>query len=177
MSAQHTLADVAVYFATLSLIAIGGANALIPDMHRQLVDINGWLTGQEFATLVALSQAAPGPNVLIVSLLGWKVAGLSGALTATAAMCIPSSLLTYGFTRIWDRFRQARWRAVVQAGLASVTVGLVLASGWVLTRAADHNGLAYVMTGLTVLVVTRTKVHPFWMLAVAGVLGMSGLVV
>jgi chromate transporter len=176
MNDHRSLAEVALYFSTLSMIAIGGANALIPDMHRQLVDLNGWMTSQEFATLVALSQAAPGPNVLIVSLLGWKVAGLSGALVATAAMCIPSSLMTYGFTCVWDRFRAARWRAAAQAGLASVTVGLILASGYVLTRAADQHWIAWAITAATVAVIMRTKIHPFWMLALAGLLGLLGLI-
>jgi chromate transporter len=172
-NAGRTLADIAFYFGTLSLIAIGGANALIPDMHRQLVEVSGWMSSKEFATLVALSQAAPGPNVLIVSLLGWKVAGLSGALVATAAMCIPSSLLTYGFTTVWDRFRTAPWRIAVQSGLAPVTVGLILASGWVLTRAADHNWLAYGITAATVVLVLKTRLHPFWLLAAAGLAGIA----
>lgn len=169
---SRPLEEIALYFATLSLIAIGGANALIPDMHRQLVDASGWMSSKEFATLVALSQAAPGPNVLIVSLLGWKVAGLSGALVATAAMCIPSSLLTYAFTRVWDRFRAARWRVAVQSGLAPVTVGLILASGWVLTRAADHHWVGYGITAVTVVLVMRTRLHPLWLLAVAGLVGL-----
>lgn len=169
---DRSLTDITFYFGTLSLIAIGGANALIPDMHRQLVEASGWMTSREFATLVALSQAAPGPNVLIVSLLGWKVAGLSGALVATAAMCIPSSLLAYGFTRVWDRFRTAPWRMAVQSGLAPVTVGLILASGWVLTRAADHSWIGYGITATTVLLVMKTRIHPFWLLAAAGLAGL-----
>jgi chromate transporter len=169
---NRSLGDIAFYFATLSLIAIGGANALIPEMHRQLVDVSGWMSSREFATLVALSQAAPGPNVLIVSLLGWKVAGLSGALVATAAMCIPSSLMTYGFTRVWDRYRAAPWRAAVQSGLAPVTVGLILASGWVLTQAADHGWVGYGITAATVFLVMRTKTHPLWLLAFAGMVGI-----
>ncbi|TFW00443.1 chromate transporter [Oxalobacteraceae bacterium OM1] len=170
------LTEIAIYFATLSLMAIGGANVLIPDMHRQLVEVSGWMSSKEFATLVALSQAAPGPNVLIVSLLGWKVAGIPGGLVATAAMCLPTTLLTYGFTRVWDRYREARWRTAVQAGLASVTVGLILASGYVLTRAADHNWGGYALTAGTVFIMLRTRIHPFWMLGVAAVLGIFGLV-
>lgn len=171
-----SLTEIALYFGTLSLIAIGGANALIPDMHRQLVDVGGWMSGTEFVTLVALSQAAPGPNVLIVSLLGWKVAGLSGALVATAAMCVPSSLLTYAFTHFWQRFQKARWRVVVQAGLVPLTIGLILASGYVLTRAADHSWVAYAVTALTAGLVIKTKIHPLWLLSAAGLLGFAGLI-
>lgn len=172
MTETRSLTEIAVYFTLLSLIAIGGANALIPDMHRQLVEVNGWMTSKEFASLVALSQAAPGPNVLIVSLLGWKVGGLAGALVATGGMCLPSTLLTYAFTRFWDRFRAAPWRAAVQSGLAAVTVGLILASGYVLTRAADHHWPGYVITAATVFAVMKYKAHPLWLLAAAGLVGL-----
>jgi len=168
------LLEIGIYFTLLSMMAIGGANAVIPEMHHQLVEIRGWMTSGEFVSLVALSQAAPGPNVLIVSLLGWKVAGISGALVATAAMCIPSSLTTYFFAGFWQRFQQARWRAVVQGGLVSVTIGLILASGYVLTRAADHTWVAYCVTGLTALLAIKSKIHPLWLLAAAGIFGIFG---
>jgi chromate transporter len=176
MNPSPSLNQIALYFLLLSMMAIGGANAVIPDMHRELVELRGWMSGNEFVSLVALAQAAPGPNVLIVSLLGWKLAGLSGALVATAAMCIPSSLTTYFFTRFWQRFQHARWRAVVQAGLVSITIGLILASGYVLTRAADHDWMAYAMTGLTALCAVKSKIHPLWLLALAGLLGYAGLI-
>lgn len=174
MNGNRSLGEVALYFGTLSLMAIGGANALIPEMHRQLVDVSGWMSSQEFVALVALSQAAPGPNVLIVSLLGWKVAGLPGALVATAAMCIPSSLLVYAFSRVWERFRQARWRMVLQAGLAPITVGLILASGYVLTRAAGHGWTGYAITAATAALMLKTRIHPLWLLVSAGLLGLIG---
>jgi chromate transporter len=176
MNASRSLTEVGLYFLTLSMVAIGGANAVIPDMHHQLVELRGWLSSGEFVSLVALSQAAPGPNVLIVTLLGWKVAGLSGALVATVAMCVPSSVLTYFFVRFWRRFQQTRWRAVVQDGLAPVTIGLILASGYVLTREADHTAAAYGVTALTAVLVMKTRIHPLWLLGVAGVLGAAGLV-
>ena len=176
MNKTPTLIDIALYFAMLSLLAIGGANAVLPDMHRQLVDVRGWMTSAEFASLVALSQAAPGPNVLIVSLLGWKVAGLSGALVATVAMCLPCSLLTYFFTRFWQRYRHARWHAAVQTGLGWITIGLILASGFVLTRAAAHHWIAYGVTAITTIAVMKTKIHPLWLLAIAGGLGLAGVI-
>ncbi|HEX7645703.1 MAG TPA: chromate transporter [Burkholderiaceae bacterium] len=168
------LSEVASYFLALSLVAIGGANVLIPEMHHQLVELRGWMNSGDFVSLVSLSQAAPGPNVLIVSLLGWKLAGIPGALVATFAMCLPSSLLVYGFTRVWDRYKEAYWRVVVQNGLVSVTVGLVLASGYVLTREADHTWLAYGVTAATAFLSLKTRVHPLLLLAGAGLLGLTG---
>ena len=175
MNQHPSLLEIGLYFLSLSLMAIGGANAVIPDMHRHLVDIQGWMSSTEFVALVALSQAAPGPNVLVVSLLGWKVAGLSGALVAIVAMCVPSSILTYFFSRVWQRFHQARWRNVVQTGLGSITIGLILASGYVLTRNADHHRLAYGVTALTAVLMMKTKIHPLWLLSVAGLLGFFGV--
>jgi chromate transporter len=176
MNQHPSLAEIGLYFLTLSLMAIGGANAVIPDMHRQLVDVQGWLSGTEFVALVALAQAAPGPNVLVVSLLGWKVAGFPGAVVSIAAMCIPSSLLTYYFSRFWQRFQQARWRNVVQTGLGSVTIGLILASGYVLTKAAGHNWIAFGITAVTTVLMLKTKMHPLWLLGAAGLLGYLGMV-
>lgn len=171
----RSLSDVAFYFLALSLVAIGGANVLIPQMHHQLVELRGWMSSSEFVSLVSLSQAAPGPNILIVSLLGWKLAGIPGALVATVAMCLPSSLLVYGFTRMWERYKEARWRALVRDGLVAVTVGLVLASGYVLTREADHSWLAYGVTAVAAFLSVKTRVHPLLLLAGAGLLGLSGL--
>ncbi len=176
MNNSPSLLEITLYFLGLSLMAIGGANAVIPDMHRHLVELRGWMSGTEFAALAALSQAAPGPNVLIVSLLGWKLAGLPGALLATAAMCIPSSLLAFFFSRFWQRHEQARWRTIAQAGLAPVTVGLVLASGYVLTRAADHSVAAYAVTAATAALVLITRINPLWLLAIAATLGYAGLI-
>ena len=176
MNDTPTIPGIIGYFAVLSLMMIGGAGAVIPDMHRHLVDVHHWMSDTEFVELVALSQAAPGPNVLIVSLLGWRIAGLGGALAATAATVIPSSLLAYCFARFWQRFQHAPWRKIVQTALAWVTIGLILASGYVLTRAADHTWAAFAITAATVVLVVKTKIHPLLLLAGAGCLGYFGLV-
>jgi chromate transporter len=168
------LLELALQFLVLSLLSIGGANAIIPEMHARAVDIEHWMTDADFTQLFALSQAAPGPNVLIVSLIGWKVAGIVGALTTTLAMCGPASLLTYYVARVWERFRAAPLRIAIQHALAPVTVGLVLSSGYVLTRTADHGWPAYAVTGITVLLGLTTRLHPLWMLTAAAGLGALG---
>ena len=173
---DDTLWALAVHFAHLSLLAFGGAQTVIPEIHRQAVDIAHWMTASEFADLFAISQASPGPNMLFVSLVGWKAAGLAGALVATLGMCLPSCVLTYWVSRAWHRFRGARWRRAVQSGLAPVTVGIVLASGYILTRAADETWLAFALTAATALVVLTTRLNPLWMLAAGGLLGIAGIV-
>ncbi|MEO8305969.1 MAG: chromate transporter [Betaproteobacteria bacterium] len=170
------LIELALQFLTLSLLSIGGANAIIPEMHLRAVDIEHWMTDADFSQMFALSQAAPGPNVLIVSLIGWKVAGIAGALVSIAAMCGPSSVLTYQVARAWDRFRDAPLRTAIERGLAPVTVGLILSSGFVLTRTTDHSWPAYATTGSTLLLALTTRLHPLWMLIAAAVLGALGVV-
>jgi chromate transporter len=170
------LADVGLQFLILSLLSIGGANAIIPEIHLQAVEKHGWMTDADFAQMFALSQVAPGPNVLIVSLIGWKAAGVLGAIVAMAAMCAPSSVMTYQIANAWDRFREAPWRIATQAALAPVTVGLILASGYVLTRTIDHEWTAYATTAATAIVAVVTRVHPLWLLGIAAALGAFGLI-
>jgi chromate transporter len=162
------------HFALLSLLAFGGATAVVPEMHRFAVDVHGWMTSAEFADLFALAQAAPGPNMMIVTLIGLQAAGVTGAVIATVAMCLPSCVLTFGVTRLMNRFRASAWRLILQAGLAPVTVGLVLGSGWVLTRAADHTVTAYALTVVTVVWMLATRLSPFWLLAAGAALGLAG---
>jgi chromate transporter len=170
------LVELALQFLLLSLLSFGGANATLPDIHRRVVDVHHWLTNTEFTQMFALSQAAPGPNVLVVSLIGWKVAGVVGGVIAMASMCAPSSLLTYWVAHASDRFRDAPLRIAIQRGLVPVTVGMIVASGYVLMQTTDHSLVAYALTMITALVVTTTRVHPLWLLAVGGTIGAAGWV-
>jgi chromate transporter len=173
---SEALAQLAVDFSLLSLFAFGGVITVLPEMHRNVVEVHAWMSGAEFAQLFALAQASPGPNILVVSLIGWKVAGLAGALVATGAVCAPSSVLTYAVSRIWQRFRGARWRKTVEDGLVPVTVGLMLAGGYLITLAADHSAMAFVITAVTAAAVLATRIHPLWLLAAGGLIGLAGWV-
>jgi chromate transporter len=175
MKTADTLVALAVQFTGLSLMAFGGANAVIPEMHRQAVDVNHWMTNQDFAALFAIAQAAPGPNFLVTTLIGWKAAGLAGALVATAAMCGPSCLLTFWVAKAWDKYRETAWRSAIGAGLAPVTVGFVCSSAFVLVRAADTGWKLAIVTAATAAVAYFTKLNPLWCLFAAGGLGVFGL--
>jgi chromate transporter len=166
----------AVHFVTLSLLAVGGANAVIPEMHRQAVELTGWMSDRQFADLFAIAQVAPGPNIIIVTLVGFQVSGVAGALVATAAMCLPSCLLAYAVERTWQRFQQARWRTVLQAGMVPLSVGLIAASALIVARAADNSLMAVVLTAATASMAYFTRLHPLWMFALAALLGYAGLV-
>jgi chromate transporter len=171
-----TLLTLAAQFAFLSLFAIGGAMAVVPEMHRQAVDVSHWMSDRQFADLFAIAQAAPGPNIIIVTLIGYQAAGIAGALVATLAMCGPTCVITYYVSRTFDRFKDAHWRIVVQAGLVPVSVALFAAGAFVVARAADRSLVALVITLVTAAVAYWTRLNPLWIFAVAGCLGYLGYV-
>ena len=170
------LFTLALQFAILSLLAFGGANAVVPEIHRQGVELQNWMSERQFADMFAISQAAPGPNVMIVTLVGYHVAGFMGALVATLAMCGPTAVLAVFFGRTWDRFKDAPWRVAVQSGLVPISVGLVGSTAVVLTGVADHNWTAVLITAATAAVAYWTRWNPLWLFGVASVVGIIGLV-
>ncbi|HEY7786876.1 MAG TPA: chromate transporter [Casimicrobiaceae bacterium] len=172
-SAQ-VLTEIATRFAALSLVAIGGINAILPEIHRVVVDVEGWMTSGEFADLFALAQLAPGPNAMVVALVGWRVAGVAGALVATIATCGPSSVACYVAWHWADRLRESRMRAIVQRALAPLAIGLILASGYTLALGADRSPGAFVLTLIAAAALAWTRVNPVWVLLVAGVAGLAG---
>lgn len=174
---MSTLTDLALVYAQLSLLAFGGANAVIPEMQRQVVDVHHWMTARDFAGLYAIAQAAPGPNMMVVSLVGWRVAGVWGALVTTAAVAAPSSILTLLVSGLWYRFKDADWRKALQAGLQPVTAGLIMASAALLIASTTVNWSAAVVTVVTAVLFIFTKLHPLLILggaAVAGAIGLAG---
>lgn len=167
-----TLASLLLIFAQLSLLAFGGGNTVLPEMQRQVVDVHGWMTAPEFAALFALAQAAPGPNLMVCALIGWQVAGLPGAIVSMMGIVAPASILTAITFSLWERFRHARWRRAVQAGLVPVTIGLVAASAFLLARTTDTSWLLAAVTAAVAVVNFRTKWHPLLLLSAGAVAGL-----
>ena len=163
-------------FGLMSLMAVGGANATIPEMHRVAVDVHHWLTDQQFADVFGIAQLTPGPNVLIVTLIGYSVAGVPGAVVATLAMCGPTAMLAYGVSRILGRSSHARWPGIVQAALVPLSIGLMAASGLVLALAADRTWIAALITTMVAAVAFSTRLNPLWLLLVGGLLGFAGVI-
>jgi len=168
------LLTLAGYFALLSLFAVGGANAAIPEMHRIAVEAMHWMSDRQFADMFAIAQVSPGPNVVIVTLIGYHVAGFAGAGVATVAMCGPTCVLAYLVARTWDRFKDAHWRIAIQAGLVPVSLGLIAASAFVLARSADHNVYAGIITAVTAVAAFATRINPLWIFLGGGILGLTG---
>jgi len=158
-------------FGAISLMAVGGGIAVVPEMSRLVVELHGWMTQARFAELFALAQAAPGPNVLVVGLIGWQVAGLVGMLVATTAMTVPAGLLAYGFYRFRRRMSGSTRMELVEKGLVPIAVGLILASGLILGEAAARDWVAVALTVGSTLFVWLTKRSPLWVLGIGAVVG------
>ncbi|HWX59362.1 chromate transporter [Bradyrhizobium sp.] len=163
-------------FALLSLLAVGGANAAVPEMHRIAVDVHHWMTETQFADAFAISQLSPGPNVLIVTLIGYAVAGVAGALGATVAMCVPTAVLAYVVSRRLSRSGASRWPAVIQTALVPLSIGLMAASGLIVAQAADRNWHAVLLTVIVAVLAAATRLNPLWLLLAGAVLGFAGLI-
>lgn len=175
------------HFFSISLLAVGGAISTVPDMHRFLVDQQHWLTEAQFNASIAIAQAAPGPNVLFVALMGWNV-GLNagglpqaflGVLLSMSGILIPSATLAYMASR-WGH--ENRDRPAVRAfkqGMAPIVVALLIATGWILASAHGdflNDWRLWLVTAISTLIVWKTRVHLLWLLAAGGVLGWFGWV-
>ncbi|NIE66013.1 chromate transporter [Burkholderia sp. Ax-1719] len=169
-----TLLALATIFSQLSLLAFGGGNTILPEMQRQVVEVHHWMPASEFSALFALAQAAPGPNMMIVTLVGWHVAGWAGMLVTSVAKFGPSSLVTIAALHAWDRFKDRPWRLIAQRGLVPVTAGLVAASAVLIAKASDPSWIAWAITGVCAVLAFRTKIHPLWLLAAGSLIGLTG---
>jgi chromate transporter len=179
-----TLLQIVLLFSSLSLLSIGGGNTILPEMHQKVVGDHHWLTDSQFADVFAISQAAPGPSILIVTLIGYKAGltvggeliGVLGALLATVAIIIPAGLLVYFVVQFWEHAKNSAVRHAIEKGFAPLTVGLVLASGYVMSKTADQDWRAYLLTGICTVIFVFTRVNPLIVVAIAGFLGWMGLV-
>lgn len=164
------------HFLVLSLLAVGGAITTAPDMHRYLVVDQGWLSDAQFTASVAIAQAAPGPNVLFVAVLGWNIAGALGAGITLLGMMLPSTTLALWATRWGARRAETRFVRAFKAGFAPLTIGLLFATGWVLADPLRVAWPVLVIVAITVALSLRTRIGPMWLVAggmIAGALGWA----
>ena len=165
-----------VHFLMLSLLAIGGAITTAPDMQRFVVGQHGWLSDAQFTASVALAQAAPGPNVLFVAVIGFNVGGLAGMLATLVGTLLPSTTLALTATRWGDRHRESRGLRAFTAGLAPLTIGLLLATGWILLEPTRTQGGSALLVAVTLRVMLRTRWSPLWPVALGAAAGATGWV-
>ena len=183
--------DLFFHYLSLSLMSVGGAISTAPDMHRYLVEQRHWLTDAQFNASIAIAQAAPGPNVLFVALLGWNVGlnaggvltGLLGIFTTMLGILIPSTTLTYVTAQWGHRNRQLRAVRAFKQGMAPIVIGLLMATGWILVLANTTGGgdplkdwPVWLLAASSALLVWRTKIHLLWLLGAGALLGWYGLI-
>jgi chromate transporter len=167
---ENPLIALIVVIAPLSLAAIGGASSIYAPLQRQTVDVYQWLSGREYVELFAIARVTPGPGSLLATLIGWRVAGLAGALVATLALYVPSTVLCYGIARVWTRYRGTRWHNAIESGLRPIAGGLMLAGGVAILRVDGTSPLAWtVALGATAVLFWRPLLHPLILLGAGAV--------
>lgn len=176
-----------LHYVSLSLLSLGGAIAAAPEMHRYLVDEQHWLTDAQFSTSITIAQAAPGPNVLFVALMGWNIGlnagdmrtGLLGMAVCMIGILLPSTIFTYLATRWVHRNRELRSVRAFKLGMAPIVVGLVFATGWILASAhsrPSEDWPLWLITAVTMLLMLNTRIHILWLLAAGALIGGLGLI-
>lgn len=176
-----------VHYLSLSLLSLGGALATVPEMHRYLVTENHWLTDPQFSSSITIAQAAPGPNILFVALMGWNIGlnaggmtqGLLGMAICMVGILLPSTVFSYVATRWVHRNRSLRAVRAFKQGMGPIVVGLVFATGWILASANDtpaRDWPLWLLTLATIILMLKTRIHILWLLAAAALLGWLGVV-
>jgi chromate transporter len=164
------------HLIVLSSISFGGFPTVLPDVRNFVVATHGWMTDQDFANFFAMAQSIPGPNmILMMSFVGWKVWGFPGAVASAFATFGPPCTMYFAAYRLWDRFRDAPWQRIVLLGLVPVIMGLVIASGTVMARAAGTSWRAVALTVAAAAIMLLTRLSPMWMLLAGAALGSLGL--
>jgi len=164
-----------LHLVVLSLISFGGIPAMLPDLRDFVVTGHGFISDRDFANCFAVVQAIPGPNmILMMSFIGWLVGGLPLAMASACATFVPPCVIAYTVFRWWDRFRDTAWQGLVRRGLTPVTIGLVIAGGYVMARAGDAGWLSLALTAAAAVLLLTTRLNPFWMLGAGAALGAIG---
>lgn len=160
-------------FSGLSLLAVGGGSAVLPEMHSIVVGDHHWLTDAQFAEIYSLGQIAPGPNMSMVAVIGQHVAGAPGWLAAALGFFLPSSVLAFAVNRLWHRLEAWPWRNSIEEGLAPLAIGLMAAGAWLLGRLAIHDAIDVGVAVVTTAILLWRKVNPFWLIVAGGVIGYA----
>jgi chromate transporter len=163
---DHPLLSLIIIVAPLSLLAIGGASSIYAPLQHQVVDVHRWFSGREFIELFAIARVTPGPGSMLTTIIGWRIAGLPGALVATLALYIPSSLLCFAAARTWNSYRGTRWHAAIESGLRPIAAGLMVSGGVMLLRVEESGPIAWALALATAaLLAWRPLLHPMILMA------------
>jgi chromate transporter len=162
-------------FSMLSLLAVGGGVAVLPEMKKVTVTQHDWLTADQFVDVYSLGQLAPGPNMMMVTVIGYRVAGVLGALVVTLAFFLPASALTLAVSRLWGHFAGSSWRQAVQRGLAPVSIGLMCSGVVAIAREATTDIATGAIAIVVLLVLLRVHINPVWLILASALFGGMAL--
>ncbi|OWS71196.1 chromate transporter [Polynucleobacter campilacus] len=162
--------------SAFSLVAFGGVNALLPVLFNLAVHQEHWIDVQTFSDYFAIAQAAPGPNFMTVTLIGWHVYGVLGALLATLAIAWPSSIMIFFLERFIMRMENPLSKKTIQYAAAALAIGLVLSSAFEIALQINHSTAAYILTICTITITLLTRWHPLYLIAIGGALGVLGFI-
>ena len=165
-----------IKLSLFSLIAFGGVNALLPTLYEISVNQEKWIDPETFIHYFAIAQAAPGPNLLTVTLIGWNAFGLAGALLATLAVCWPSCILIFYIQRYLAKLKHLQWKKTIEYSASALAVGLVLASAWQIAIRINGSWVAYALTLFSILFVMVSKRHPLYLIGLGALLGFFGFI-
>jgi len=165
---MYKLWSLAWVFALLSIVAVGGGTAVLPEMERLVVQQFHWMGDQQFRDIYSLGQVAPGPNMLMVMVIGYRLAGAAGATVVGLAFFLPDCILTLFANRLWSRFAESRWRAALQRGLAPVVIGLMLSGTYAIARLSIANLMGFAIAAITCAILFWRRVNPLWLISAGG---------
>jgi chromate transporter len=155
-------------FALLSVVAVGGGTAVLPEMEQLVVHQFHWMGDQQFRDIYGLGQVAPGPNMLMVMVIGYRLAGAAGAAVVAFAFFLPDCILTFFANRLWSRFSESRWRVAVQRGLAPIAIGLMLSGTYAIGRLSISNLMGFAIAAVTCGILFWRRVNPLWLISAGG---------
>ncbi len=167
-----TLLSMAQTFALTALVSIGGIATMIPEIHRIAVENNNWMNDADFSTAFAISQVAPGPNVLMMSLVGWRVAGFAGLMVATLSTILPTALLSLGFSRVETKLKNTPGYEITRKSFPPLIVGLMISSGLVTAKASIHSMVGVAIAVGVAAYTFHKKTNPLYPIAVSIALGI-----
>lgn len=170
---MQKLLNLAWVFALLSILAIGGGTAVLPEMEHMTVHEFHWITAQQFRDIYSLGQVAPGPNMLMVMVIGYRLAGAAGAAVVGLAFFLPDCILTFFANRLWERFSGSPWRTAIQRGLAPIAIGLMLSGTYAIARLSILNVTAFGIALVTFAVLSWRRINPLILISAGGLVYLA----
>jgi chromate transporter len=170
MTRMPQLVQLAGVFTLLSVLAVGGGTAVLPEMKHMTVNTYHWVSANQFRDIYSLGQVAPGPNMLMVMLIGYRLAGAAGAVVVALAFFLPDCILTLFANRVWLRYADSPWRKSIQQGMAPVSIGLMLSGTYSIARLSVFNAAGAVIALATMGILLWRHVNPVIMIGAGGLI-------